>query len=191
MKAMKRVLVVDDDPVVGKSIDRVLAPKGYAVITAGNGEEALARIAAEDYDMVYTDIRMPGMDGIEVTRRIKASRPWLPVLIVTGFGTDENEAAAKAMGVAGFLRKPLAPEAIEDSALGAMTDRHRTAGDCRRARPHARQALALARGEALRAQRRAFPRGPARGSLLRADRPVRRPRRPRLDGGQGPLQTLM
>ena len=120
MKATKKILVVDDDPVVGKSIDRVMAPKGYAVITAANGEEALARIAAENYDMVYTDIRMPGMDGIEVARRIKASRPWLPVLIVTGFGTEENEAAAREIGVAGFLRKPLAPEAIEDSALGAM-----------------------------------------------------------------------
>jgi len=121
MSATKRILVVDDDPVVGKSIDRVLAPKGYAVITAANGEEALSRIAGENYDMVYTDIRMPGMDGIEVARRIKASRPWLPVLIVTGFGSEENEAKARAIGVSGFLRKPLAPEAIEDSVLGAMT----------------------------------------------------------------------
>jgi CheY-like chemotaxis protein len=120
MNATKRILVVDDDPVVGKSIDRVMSPKGYAVITASNGDEALSRIAAEDYDMVYTDIRMPGMDGIEVARRIKASRPWLPVLIVTGYGTEENEVAARAAGVAGFLRKPLAPEAIEDSARGAL-----------------------------------------------------------------------
>jgi CheY-like chemotaxis protein len=122
MKATKRILVVDDDPVVGKSIDRVMAPKGFAVITAANGEEALARIGSEDYDMVYTDIRMPGMDGIEVARRIKASRPWMPVLIITGFANDENEAAANEIGVAGFLRKPLAPETIEDSALGAMAE---------------------------------------------------------------------
>jgi CheY-like chemotaxis protein len=121
MKALKRVLVVDDDPVVGKSIDRVLSPRGYAVITAGTGEEALSRLAAEDYDVVYTDIRMPGMDGIEVARRIKAMRPWLPVLIVTGFGSEENMAAAKEAGVAGFLHKPLAPDAIEDSVVGATT----------------------------------------------------------------------
>lgn len=121
MKPLKKVLVVDDDPVVGMSFNRVLDGKGYAVITASSGAEALERLAAEDYDVVYTDIKMPGMDGIEVARRIKASRPWLPVLIVTGYGNDENEAAARKIGVSAFLRKPLTPEAIEDSALGAVT----------------------------------------------------------------------
>jgi len=114
--ALKRVLVVDDDPVVGKSFDRVLSPKGYAVITAASGDEALARLEAEKYDMVYTDIKMPGMDGIEVAKRIKASRPWLPVVIVTGYGTEANEAQARAAGVSEFLHKPLSPESIEGSA---------------------------------------------------------------------------
>jgi len=113
----KRVLVIDDDPVVGKSFDRVLSPKGYAVIAAADGTEALARLASEDYDVVYTDIKMPGMDGLEVAKRIKASRPWLPVVIVTGYGTDANEAEARRLGVADFLRKPLSPEVIEVSAL--------------------------------------------------------------------------
>ena len=118
--ALKKVLVVDDDPIVGKSIDRILSPRGYAVITAGNGPEALDKLAREDYDMVYTDIKMPGMDGLEVAARIKASRPWLPVVIVTGYGTDANEAKAKDIGVTGFLRKPLSPEMIETSAAGAL-----------------------------------------------------------------------
>jgi CheY-like chemotaxis protein len=118
--AVKRVLVVDDDPVVGKSIDRALSPRGYAVITASDGPEALDRLAREDYDVVYTDIKMPGMDGLEVAARIKASRPWLPVVIVTGYGTDANEAKAKDIGVAGFLRKPLSPEMIETSVAGAL-----------------------------------------------------------------------
>lgn len=115
MNATHKVLVVDDDPVVGSSIDRVLSGKGYAVITASNGEEALERLAREDYDVVYTDIRMPGMDGLEVARRIKATRPWLPVVIVTGYGTEQNEMQAIEMGTAGFLRKPLSPEVIEGS----------------------------------------------------------------------------
>ena len=112
---MKKVLVVDDDPVVAKSFDRVLAPKGYAVITAASGAEALAKLAREDYDAVYTDIRMPGMDGLRLAGRVKAKRPWLPVVIVTGYGSETNEAAAKEIGVAGFLRKPLSPEMIEES----------------------------------------------------------------------------
>jgi len=121
MKATKRVLVVDDDPVVGLSFDRILTPKGYAVMSVRSGAEALERLAREEYDVVYTDIRMPGMDGLEVARRIKASRPWLPVLIVTGYGNDENEAAAKDIGVARFLQKPLTPDTIEDSAKEALS----------------------------------------------------------------------
>ena len=120
MTTLKKVLVVDDDPVVGRSFDRVLSTKGYAVITATNGEEALAKLAAEDYDVVYTDIRMPGMDGIEVATRAKAGRPWMPVVIVTGYGSAENMARAKAAGVATVLHKPLSPEMIETSAHEAL-----------------------------------------------------------------------
>jgi CheY-like chemotaxis protein len=118
--ALRKVLVVDDDPIVGRSIDRILSPRGYAVISAGNGPEALDKLAREDYDVVYTDIKMPGMDGLEVAARIKASRPWLPVVIVTGYGSDANEARAKDIGVAGFLRKPLSPEMVEASAHDAL-----------------------------------------------------------------------
>lgn len=120
MEVLRKVLVVDDDPVVGKSFDRVLAGKGYAVITAGNAAEALARLAREDYDVVYTDIKMPGMDGLEMAGRLKEKRPWLPVVIVTGYGSDANEAAAKEIGVSGFLRKPLSPDMIESSAIAAL-----------------------------------------------------------------------
>lgn len=116
MKALRKVLVVDDDPVVGKSIDRILSSRGYAVIAAAGGEEAMQRLASEDYDMVYTDIKMPGMSGLEVARHIKESRPWLPVVIVTGYGNDANEAEARDIGVNGFLRKPLSPEMVESTA---------------------------------------------------------------------------
>jgi len=121
MTPLKRVLVVDDDPVVGRSFERVLSGKGYAVITARDGEEALRKLEA--YDAVFTDIRMPGMSGLEVAERVKASQPWLPVVIVTGYGTEENEARAEAAGVSEFLRKPLSPEAIEGSAERALRER--------------------------------------------------------------------
>ena len=116
MTTQARVLVVDDDPVVARSIDRVLTGKGYAVITASDGQEALEKLAQEKYDAVFTDIRMPGMDGFKVAKHIKATQPWLPVVIVTGYGSPESKARAKALGVAGFLHKPLSPEMIEDSA---------------------------------------------------------------------------
>lgn len=120
MNATRKVLVVDDDPAVRKSIDRVLSSSGYAVITAENGEEAMRKLNEEKYDLVYTDIRMPGMSGLEVAEQVKARRPWTPVVIITGYGTEAAEARAKAAGVLSFMHKPLSPEMIEDSARDAL-----------------------------------------------------------------------
>jgi len=127
MNTLPRVLVVDDDPVIGQSFDRVLSGKGYAVITASNGEEALRKLKDESYDVVFADIKMPGMNGLEVAERIKASQPWLPVVIVTGYGTEANETRAEAAGVSAFLRKPLTPDMIENTAQKALLEKGATA----------------------------------------------------------------
>ncbi len=111
-----RVLVVDDDQIVGQSFERVLGGKGYHVDTAMSGREAFEKYAGGHFDMVFTDLRMPGQDGLEVAKRIKEMNPWLPVVVVTGYGTEEAEARAKAIGVEEFLHKPLTPEAIEQVA---------------------------------------------------------------------------
>lgn len=121
MSALRKVLVVDDDAVVGKSFNRVLSSKGYVVTTAQNAHEALKQIREQEFDVVFTDIKMPGMDGVELAERVKSSRPWTPVVIITGFGTTENESRAKAAGVSDFMRKPLSPEMIEASAAKAMS----------------------------------------------------------------------
>lgn len=120
MTALRKILVVDDDPVVGKSFDRVLTNKGYEVVMAHNAAEALERMRKSEYDVVYTDIRMPGMDGLELAEKVKARRPWTPVVIVTGHGTADHERRAMDAGVSAFLHKPLSPEMIEDSATEAL-----------------------------------------------------------------------
>lgn len=121
MTALRKVLVVDDDPVVGKSFHRVLSQdKGYTVITAHNAAEALERMREQEYDLVVTDIKMPGMDGVELAEQVKARRPWTPVVIVTGYGSTANEQRAKAAGVSAFVRKPLSPDMIEEAAVYAM-----------------------------------------------------------------------
>lgn len=120
MNAKRHVLVIDDDAVVGRSFDRVLSAKGYEVDTAMSGAEALKDIEAHNYDVVFTDIRMPGMDGLEVAEQIKARCPWTPIVVITGYGTEENEAKASVLGVSGFVRKPLTPEMIENITLKAL-----------------------------------------------------------------------
>ncbi|MCK9387890.1 MAG: response regulator [Sulfuritalea sp.] len=122
MSALHKVLVVDDDPVVSKSFNRVLSQKGYVVVSAANAQEALNKVQEGEYDVVFTDIKMPGMSGIELAERLKVERPWTPVVIVTGFGSTSNQARAEAAGVSSFLQKPLSPEMIEGSMRKALLD---------------------------------------------------------------------
>lgn len=119
---LHKVLVVDDDPVVGKSFSRVLSQKGYVVITAATAQEALSKVREGEYDVVYTDIKMPGMSGIELAERLRLERPWTPVVIVTGYGSQANQDRAEAAGVSSFLQKPLSPEMIEGSLTKALLD---------------------------------------------------------------------
>jgi len=122
MNAKLQVLVIDDDAVVGRSFDRVLSDKGYEVSTAVSGEQAMETLENTNFDVVFTDIKMPGMDGLEVTERIKAKCPWTPVVVITGYGTQANEVRASVLGASGFVRKPLTPEMIESITLKAVND---------------------------------------------------------------------
>jgi DNA-binding NtrC family response regulator len=76
----------------------------------------------QSFDVVFNHIKMPGMDGVELAERVKASQPWTPVVIITGYGTAENEVRARAAGVSDFVRKPLSPEMIEESAAHALRE---------------------------------------------------------------------
>lgn len=129
MNTRKHVLVIDDDEVVGRSFDRVLTGKGYDVSTALSGEEGLEKMDFEEYDIVFTDIKMPGIDGLEVAERIRARCPWTPVVVITGYGSEENEARAKVLGTKGFVRKPLTPEIIESVTLKTLANRRAPANE--------------------------------------------------------------
>ena len=126
MSQSRKVLVVDDDAVVGHSINRVLTGQGYQVREAASGIEALEALGNQQYDMVFTDIRMPGMDGLDMASRMKKNYPEMPVVVITGYGTQENEKKASDLGVAGFLRKPLSPDTIIENAKRVLRERDET-----------------------------------------------------------------
>ena len=126
MTQSRKVLVVDDDAVVGHSINRVLTGQGYEVREAVSGMEALEELGHQRYDMVFTDIRMPGMDGLDMASRMKKSYPEMPVVVITGYGTQESEKKANDLGVAGFLRKPLSPDTIIENADRVLRERDET-----------------------------------------------------------------
>jgi signal transduction histidine kinase len=112
-----RVLVVDDNPVNRRILARQLELAGAEADAAAGGEEALQRWASAGYDLVLADLQMPGMDGFELARRIRAGeaaerRPRTPILAVTASTLEEQEQESRAAGMDGFLAKPVASEEL-------------------------------------------------------------------------------
>ena len=103
------LLLVDDDPDLLKLLAIRLKASGYRVTTADSGERALAMLAAERPDLVVTDLRMTGIDGMQLFREIEASHGGLPVIILTAHGTIPEAVAATRQGVFGYLTKPYDP----------------------------------------------------------------------------------
>lgn len=116
MSNARRILVVDDDPAVRKSFEQVLSGKGHAVVAVSSGEDAMWELGEGTYDAVFTEIAMRGMSGLDVAEEIHASQPRLPVVIVTGHGSEAAKERATAAGVVEFLHKPLSPEQLADTA---------------------------------------------------------------------------
>ena len=102
-----RILVVDDEPMVATLIADGLRDEGYEeIVIANSGPEGLQVIERDPPDVVFLDITMPEMDGIEVLRRIRERSPDLPVIILSGWGTEQQIQAARELGVTDVLQKP-------------------------------------------------------------------------------------
>ena len=104
---MKTILVVDDEKSVRDSLKMVLEFESYGVQFAENGQEALRQLAAAPIDLVLLDVKMAGMDGLEVLQRLREKRIDLPVIMISGHGTIETAVEATKLGAFDFLPKPL------------------------------------------------------------------------------------
>jgi len=100
------LLVADDDPAVRESLERTLEREGYAVVLAPDGQAAMERLRAGGIDLVLSDLRMPGLTGLELLREVKALSPDLDVVMLTAFGTVEEAVKAMKDGAVDFLTKP-------------------------------------------------------------------------------------
>ena len=105
--ARPTVLVVDDDPDARAALATILATEGFQPISATDGETAVDRVASEPPAVVLLDRIMPGLDGIETLRRLKAIAPQVPVIIVTGYGDTASAVQAMKLGAYDYLTKPL------------------------------------------------------------------------------------
>ena len=106
------ILVVDDDPDLLRLMQIRLTAAGYAVSTAESAERALAQVSATRPQLVVTDLRMGGMDGMALFEAIRSGHPMLPVIILTAHGTIPDAVAAVQRGVSGYLTKPFDPKAL-------------------------------------------------------------------------------
>ena len=114
-----RVLVVDDEEVVRLGYRRVLSTDGFRVMAAGNGAEALDLMAGDRFDVVLLDLRMPGMDGLDVLRAIKERWPESEVVVITGYPSIDTAKQAVQLGAYDYLAKPLVPDAVLRATTGA------------------------------------------------------------------------
>ena len=102
----KSLLLVDDEPLIRESLARELASDSLAVAMAASGEEAISRLDAEWFDIVVSDLVMPGVDGFQVLKAAKARDRHLAVILLTGFGDMDTAIHALRLGADDFLRKP-------------------------------------------------------------------------------------
>jgi DNA-binding NtrC family response regulator len=115
-----RVLVVDDEPKVCKSIRQVLLREDYEVDMALSGEEALSRDAERSYDVVVVDLMMPGRSGMDLLEMLKAANPKVRIIMVTGYPTMRNMLQAINLGAVDFLPKPFLPATLRDLVAAAL-----------------------------------------------------------------------
>jgi PAS domain S-box-containing protein len=117
-----RVLLVDDQADVLESVADMLGALGHTVAIADSGEEALRHFGRENFDVVLTDLGMPGINGIELARRVRAQRPGTPVALLTGWGADYEENPPEE--VTSVLSKPVTMKSLQEALLRTMEEAH-------------------------------------------------------------------
>ncbi|MCX5864782.1 MAG: response regulator [Deltaproteobacteria bacterium] len=115
-----RLLVVDDEPIVGKRLKQVFGKIGFEIETYTDSAAALAAIAEKPFDIVVTDLKMEGIDGIEVLKRVRAMNPKTRVIIITGYASPDTAELAQQEGVFAFLAKPFRLDELKQVIYRAM-----------------------------------------------------------------------
>lgn len=110
-----RVLVVDDEPIVLKSCRMVLEAEGWEVTSAGSVPEALSILESLTPDLLLIDVKMPVYDGMYLMRKVKERKPGIPIIVMSGYPTQETISRAEDLGAAIFLPKPFTPDELAET----------------------------------------------------------------------------
>lgn len=117
------ILAVDDEPIVLDSLRKILVLAGFNVDTVESGPEALGLVQRKDYDFVFTDLKMPGMDGVEVVKAVKHLRPDVDVAVITGYATIESAVETMKHGAGDYVQKPFTEDELIDFARRLLIKR--------------------------------------------------------------------
>lgn len=120
-----KILVLEDDPELRLMLAEVLGDEGYDVTTAGAGEEAVALAANQVFDLLVTDVRMPGVDGLEALQQLRSHQPNLESLVVSGYTTEAETLRALQLNVGGYLKKPFSLNDLLHRVRQLLSDRAR------------------------------------------------------------------
>ena len=123
MMAGEKILVVDDEKAMRNLCYQILDEEGYEVTLAEDGKEAVNKVLREDFAVAIIDIKMPGMDGMEVLRFIKKHKPHTEVIMITGYGTIETAVEAMKLGAADYITKPFNIEQLTMVVKMALENR--------------------------------------------------------------------
>ena len=121
--AKKRILVVDDEATVCRSIRQALLCEEYEIDIAMSGEEALRMAENKDYEVMVVDLMMPGLSGLDLLRSIKAKNSSARIIMVTGYPTMKNTLQAMHLGAFDFLPKPFLPSDLRKIVAKALAAR--------------------------------------------------------------------
>ncbi len=113
MRKSASILIAEDEKNMRQGLQELFEDDGYVVETASDGNKAAKKIQQRSYDLVVTDIKMPGMDGMKVLKKIKDSSPHTPVIMITGYGTIENSVEAMKLGAYDYITKPFNLEEVK------------------------------------------------------------------------------
>lgn len=119
---MQRILVVEDDPKLREGLRILLKKEGYSPSVVEDGIKAIERIKREEFDMVISDLVMPGANGMEVLRTVKESSPMTEVIIITAYGTVDSAVHAMKMGARDYILKPFNVGEIRNKVLRTLEE---------------------------------------------------------------------
>ncbi len=125
-----RVLIVDDEEYIRLSLSELLSYIGFEVATAANGEDALKKLTENRFDIAFMDIKIPGMNGVELLGRVRKAYPDVSVIMMTGYATVENAVEAVKLGAYDFLRKPYDIEEIKVS-INRLLEKKKLEEECK------------------------------------------------------------